>query len=300
MRLEGSGLIAPESCPDMRPVSCCGKNPLGTMMYRYTVSAIVARVTSQRQRLMAQHPAAATSRTARSQVERRARSDAIQESVLSHSACAASKPRAHHRREWSARSSSEITMATESVMANSRNRRPTMPPISRIGMNTAISEMLIDITVKPISAAPVQRGLHRRHALLDVARDIFDHHDRVVHHESGRDGQRHQREIVHAVAEQIQHAEGPHQRHRHRNRWESAWCARCAERRNTTMITRPMEIAMVRWTSRTDARMVVVRSLIDRHVDRRREWTLAAAAAPPARGPPCRRYSRRAAGRSSS
>ena len=50
--------------------------------------------------------------------------------------------------------SSEIMMATESVIANSRNRRPTIPPIRRIGINTAMSEMLIDMTVKPISWAP--------------------------------------------------------------------------------------------------------------------------------------------------
>ena len=31
-----------------------------------------------------------------------------------------------------------------------------MPPISRMGMNTATSEMLIDSTVKPISLAPVR------------------------------------------------------------------------------------------------------------------------------------------------
>ena len=30
-----------------------------------------------------------------------------------------------------------------------------MPPISRIGMKTAISEMLIDSTVKPTSLAPL-------------------------------------------------------------------------------------------------------------------------------------------------
>ena len=46
---------------------------------------------------------------------------------------------------------SDTAIATESVTANSRNRRPTMPPISRIGMNTATSEMLMDKTVKPIS-----------------------------------------------------------------------------------------------------------------------------------------------------
>ena len=50
--------------------------------------------------------------------------------------------------------SSEMPTATESVTANSRNKRPTMPPISRIGMNTATSEMLMERTVKPISLAP--------------------------------------------------------------------------------------------------------------------------------------------------
>ena len=38
---------------------------------------------------------------------------------------------------------SETTIATESVTANSRNRRPTMPPIISSGMNTATSETLM-------------------------------------------------------------------------------------------------------------------------------------------------------------
>ncbi len=90
----------------------------------------------------------------------------------------------------------DMTMATDRTTANSRNRRPTMPLIIRIGMKTAISEMLIESTVKPISSAPLQRRLHRLHALFDVARNVFDHDDRIVHHESGGDGQRHQRKIV--------------------------------------------------------------------------------------------------------
>ena len=45
-------------------------------------------------------------------------------------------------------------MATERVTANSRKSRPTKPPMSRIGVKTAMSEMLIDSTVKPISAEP--------------------------------------------------------------------------------------------------------------------------------------------------
>ena len=52
-------------------------------------------------------------------------------------------------------------MAIDSVTANSRNSRPTMPPISRIGMNTAISDTLIDTTVKPTSRAPCRAASMR-------------------------------------------------------------------------------------------------------------------------------------------
>src|ERR1039458_10380547 len=48
----------------------------------------------------------------------------------------------------------EMAMAIERTTANSRNRRPTTPLIIRMGMKTAMSEMLIDKTVKPISSAP--------------------------------------------------------------------------------------------------------------------------------------------------
>jgi hypothetical protein len=50
---------------------------------------------------------------------------------------------------------SDTRIVTDSTTANSRNRRPMIPPISRIGMNTATREMLIESTVKPISAAPL-------------------------------------------------------------------------------------------------------------------------------------------------
>ena len=49
---------------------------------------------------------------------------------------------------------SENRIAIESVTANSWNNKPTMPGISKIGMNTAISERLIEITVKLTSALP--------------------------------------------------------------------------------------------------------------------------------------------------
>ena len=48
----------------------------------------------------------------------------------------------------------DITMVMETVTANSRNSRPTMPPISNNGMNTAISDRLMETMVNPISPAP--------------------------------------------------------------------------------------------------------------------------------------------------
>ncbi len=45
----------------------------------------------------------------------------------------------------------ETRIATEMVTANSRNTRPTTPPMNSTGMNTATSDNVIDTMVKPIS-----------------------------------------------------------------------------------------------------------------------------------------------------
>ncbi len=50
-------------------------------------------------------------------------------------------------------------MASERVTANSRKMRPTRPPMSRMGRNTAISEALIESTVNPTSRAPLSAAV---------------------------------------------------------------------------------------------------------------------------------------------
>jgi hypothetical protein len=47
----------------------------------------------------------------------------------------------------------DTPIVSVTVTANSRNSRPTMPPISSSGMNTATSETEIEMMVKPISPA---------------------------------------------------------------------------------------------------------------------------------------------------
>ncbi len=46
--------------------------------------------------------------------------------------------------------------ATVTVTANSWKRRPTIPPMKSSGMNTAVSEKVMDMMVKPICPAPLR------------------------------------------------------------------------------------------------------------------------------------------------
>ena len=69
--------------------------------------------------------------------------------------------------------------------------------------------------MKPTSRAPRKAASHARHPFLEMARDVLQDDDGVVDHEAGGDGQRHQRQDVEAVAEQIHRAEGAEDRDRH-------------------------------------------------------------------------------------
>jgi len=48
----------------------------------------------------------------------------------------------------------EMRMATEMTTPNCANMRPTTPPMNRTGMNTATSEMVMEMMVKPTSREP--------------------------------------------------------------------------------------------------------------------------------------------------
>ena len=126
-------------------------------------------------------------------------------------------------------------------------------------MNTAISESVIATTVKPISPAPLSAASYGESAFLDVPDDVLDHDDGVVDHESDRDRQRHQRQIVEAVTEFVKHREGADQRQRHGDRRDNR---RPEIRRNRkiTITTSATVSSNVNCTSVTDARMVWVRS----------------------------------------
>jgi hypothetical protein len=62
--------------------------------------------------------------------------------------------------------------------------------------------------------AAVDGGLQLRFSHLQMANDVFEHHDGVVHHEAHGQGERHEGEIIQAITEQIHHREGPDDGHR--------------------------------------------------------------------------------------
>ena len=109
----------------------------------------------------------------------------------------------------------EKMIVTASVTANSRNRRPTISAMNSSGISTAISETVSETMVNPISADPLSAASIGESPISMIARDVLDHHDRVVHDEAGGDGERHQRQVVEAVAQQVHDGERADQRQRH-------------------------------------------------------------------------------------
>ena len=149
-------------------MSCWGKKPFGTFAYRKIVAAIVPSVTSSVNGWCFRTHPSDRSYPPRIRVERPlARPE---EAAVGRLRLCGRRSFAHIIGVVVSEMTSETAMATESVVtANSRKSRPTMPPIRRIGMKTATSETLIEMTVKPISLRPLERRLERLHALLESA-----------------------------------------------------------------------------------------------------------------------------------
>ena len=68
--------------------------------------------------------------------------------------------------------SMDTSTAVVSTTENSRNSRPTMPPMNKMGVNTATREMEMDITVKPTSRAP-RRAARNGLSPISRRRTIF-------------------------------------------------------------------------------------------------------------------------------
>ena len=71
---------------------------------------------------------------------------------------------------------------------------------------------------EPHLAHPGNGRLEGLLPLLQMPRDVLQHHDGVIHHEARGNRQRHEAQVVEREAGQIHHGKGADERHRHRNR----------------------------------------------------------------------------------
>jgi hypothetical protein len=62
--------------------------------------------------------------------------------------------------------------------------------------------------VKPISWSPATARVERLHAVLHVANDVLQHHDRIVHHQAHGERDAQERDVVE------RESQGAHERER--------------------------------------------------------------------------------------
>ena len=103
-------------------------------------------------------------------------------------------------------------MENAMVRANCRNRIPVVPGKSATGTNTATSTREVAITAPVTSLMAADEALRGvAFPLADVARDVLDHDDGVVHDEAGGERDAEQGQRVDGEAEELHEGEGADQ-----------------------------------------------------------------------------------------
>ena len=145
--------------PLIWPVSCCGKKPLGAAANRYTFRP----TTKTRIVITSAALDKAQSRQCSYTFSMRSKPRSKQRATKPGFLCCGPlfSSQAHIIGVVVSEMTSEIITAADRVTANSRNSRPTWPPMNSSGMKTATSDRLIDSTVKPTSRAPSRAALKR-------------------------------------------------------------------------------------------------------------------------------------------
>ena len=153
----------------------------------------------------------------------------------------------------------ETSTAVVRTTENSRNSRPTNPPMNRMGVNTATSEMEMETTVKPTSRAP-RRAARRGVSPISSRRTIFS--STTMASSTTKPV-----ETVRAMRERLSRLY-PHKYMTPKVASKDTGAATAGmavalplrKNRNVTSTTRAMESARLFSTSRSEARMVSERS----------------------------------------
>ena len=157
------------------------------------------------------------------------------------------------------------------VTANSRNTRPTMPPISSTGMNTAISEKVIDTMVKPISREPFSAASNGRMP-PSMWRTMFSSMTMASSTTKPTDSvSASSVMLLIEKSKRVHHGAGADQRDRHRQRRNDGRRRRAQEQEDHQDDQRRRRSAAFPARRRPHCRIEIERSIRRLHVDRRPE-----------------------------
>ena len=109
----------------------------------------------------------------------------------------------------------EISTEIAIVSANCLYSRPVIPPMNADRDEHRGQDQRDRDDRARTSSIALERGLARRHALLDVVLDRLDDDDRVVDDEADGEHEAEERQRVDREAEQREHGERADERHRH-------------------------------------------------------------------------------------
>ncbi len=126
----------------------------------------------------------------------------------------------------------EMVTVPASVSANSRNSAPVRPPCSAIGVYTAASVMVMAMIGPDQLARPEQRRFAFGPPFAQVALDVFDDDDGVVHHQTDRKHDGEQREQVERETEDLHQEDAADERNGYRDHRHQCRAHRAEEQKD--------------------------------------------------------------------
>ena len=192
--------------PKSTPVSCCGNSPCGRERHEEDRDEDREREREERGLASREHAIEAAAVGGAEAVEEE-RSTAREIFPGPRVSRGSRRSRAHIAGVTVSETAAEIEIAAPSVSAISRNRRPTMPPMKRIGSKHGEQRERDRYDREADLLASFERRVDRSRPFLEQSHDVLGDHDRVVDDEARRDGERHQREHVQAEVEEVHRRE---------------------------------------------------------------------------------------------
>ena len=182
----------------MRPVSCCGKKPFGNDDEEIAGGHQGGEKDGEGDAVVAKRDIEAAAVAGEQEIEAPFRQHI--EAPMPHLPIGPHEPRAHHRRQGQRDHGGDGDGHGDGD-AEFAEQPPDDPAHEQQRDEDGDERQADGDDGEADLARALDRRFLRRQPVLDMAMDVLEHHDRIVDDEADGDGQRHQGEIVEAVAQ---------------------------------------------------------------------------------------------------